>query len=238
MSLSILRRFAAKIGSQDYPTSRSYQVERFSGGEDFYLIHKTGGGMFSILSSVLCHIDQAEKLGLSPIIDFQNFATTYSDGEISGTANAWEYYFEPISGVPISDLKQAARLLVSPNDYYPTGYDYNITRIPNLYDVYTHWIKLNSDLSSEIDFLSRELLENRSVLGVHFRGQEMRTASGHWFPPTKRQIIKAIDNLFGQTNYSHLFVVSEEASYIDFLKGRYGSRVLATKCYRTYGRNA
>ena len=74
MSPSILKRLASKISRQTDPTVSLYEVERFYGGEDFYLIHKTGGGMFSILSAVLCLIDQAEKLGLSPIIDFQNFA--------------------------------------------------------------------------------------------------------------------------------------------------------------------
>ena len=238
MSPSILKRLASKISRQTDPTVSLYEVERFYGGEDFYLIHKTGGGMFSILSAVLCLIDQAEKLGLSPIIDFQNFATTYSDGEVSGVSNAWEYYFEPISKVDISVLRETARLLVSPNDYYPMGYDYNITRISNMHDIYTRWIKLKPDLSSEIEFLSCELLTNRSVLGVHFRGQEMRTTSGHWFPPTKPQVIKVIDDLLSRSVYSHLFVVSEEASYIDFIKSRYGSRVLVTQCYRTYSRNA
>ena len=69
---------------------------------NYYIIRRNGGGFFSILSSVLCHIQIAENLGFSPVIDFENFRTTYSENmRINNSFNMWEYYFEPIHKIPL-----------------------------------------------------------------------------------------------------------------------------------------
>ena len=223
---------------QNSSIDRLYKIEYSNGSENFYLINKTGGGMFSILSAVLCHLDLAEKYCLSPIIDFKNFKTTYSDGENCGTSNAWEYYFQPVNSESISSLREKARLIVIPEDYYPAGYSYCITQEPHLYEVFSRWINLRPELQSEITALHNDLFSQGNILGVHFRGQEMRTAPGHHFPPTKSQIALMVDGALNNYDYEKIFIVSEEASYIDWLKLRYGSRVISTNSYRTYGLNA
>lgn len=202
-----------------------------------YVIRRKGGGMFSILSSVLCHLDIAERAGMVPVVDFLNFKTIYNDGCIHGTANVWEYYFSPVSPLSLEEAYGKRCVLIS-DPGYPPGYDMSISRESCLYDVYDKYVRLNNDIKSEIDQYAIENFSGSKVLGIQFRGQEMRTAAGHWFPPTKKQIVKISEEVMSKGGYNKIFVVSEDAGHVEFLKAYFGDAVLYTKSYRTIGVNA
>jgi hypothetical protein len=207
----------------------------------FYVIRQQsegGRGMFSLVSSVLCHLDIADRFGLEPVIDFEHFRTVYNEQDrINGTANAWEYFFQPVSPYTLTDVYQSRRVIFSDNGY-PEGYSYSITQEPRLYAVYDKYVKFNPDITAAVDDLAQRHFSGRKVLGIQFRGQEMRTASGHWFPPSKKQMAAAVTKLLKEHDFSMIFVVTEEASYLDFLRKRFGDSVIANDHYRTYGVNA
>jgi hypothetical protein len=135
------------------------------------------------------------------------------------------------------DVYQSKRVLFSQNGY-PTGYSMTITHEPQLYPVYDKYLKVRSDISEAVDEFWDYNLAGENVLGIHFRGQEFRTAPGHWFPPTKKQILTSAAKLLEKHKFSKIFAVSEETSYIDFLKENFGPMVIATNCYRTRNVNA
>ncbi len=206
----------------------------------FYVIRQPGAGrgLFSLFSSVLCHLDICDSLGFIPVVDFQNFSCVYNDYECEDTKNAWEYYFEPVSQYTLDEVYSSKNVFFSIPSY-PNGYSYSITAETKLHSTLDKYIKFKSSILEEVESYKQEFFLNRKVLGIHFRGQEMKTAPNHWYPPTKKQMKSAIDLLLEQYNFNALFIVTEEESYLDFLRSTYKSiDVLANNHYRTYGVNA
>jgi hypothetical protein len=206
----------------------------------FYVIRQPGSGrgLFSLFSSVLCHLDICDSLGFIPIIDFQNFPCVYNDPEVEGNKNVWEYYFEPVSEYTLDEVYSSKNVFFSIPDY-PSGYSYSITAEPKLHKVLDKYIKFKPSILEKVKTFEQEFFLNRKLLGIHFRGQEMKTTPNHWYPPTKKQMTLAIDTLLEQYKFDALFVVTEEASYLEFLRSTYKNiDVLANNHYRTYSVNA
>lgn len=192
-----------------------------------------GRGLFSLLSSVLCYIDIAEKYSLVPVVDFENFHTVYNDEDVLTTKNAWEYYFDQLSKFTLDEVYESQNVYIT-SSRYPCNYDYSVANIPAIRSVYDRHIRIKDGIV-ESDLLSTEY---SNVLGVHYRGQEMRRARGHWFPPTTDQMRAAIDLMFERDGYERIFLVTEDLNLLEEIVRVYGDIVLYTDSYRTRGCNA
>ena len=204
----------------------------------FFVIRQEGlgRGLFSILSAVICYLDFADRCGFIPVVDFENFATEYNqDVKINSTKNAFEFYFLPLNNIKLNEV-YSSRCVVFSGNGYPKGYDYTIANIPGLYKTFQKYIKIRP----EIERLAK-VPKNSSadkVLGVHFRGQEMRTTPGHWFPPSNKQMFKAIDTILQRRNFDSIFVCTEDDRLLNVLRQRYPGMVRSNNHYRTKGINA
>ena len=69
---------------------------------------------------------------------------------------------------------------------------------------------------------------SRDILGVHFRGTDMRTAPYHPMPPSTKQIFSSVDSVLEASSFRELFVVSEHEDYVAKFVKRYGSSKVAT----------
>jgi hypothetical protein len=206
--------------------------------DTIYVIRRSGGGMFSILASVLCHLDIADRLQMVPVIDMQNFRGVYNEEHpVNGTINAWEYFYEPVSSLQLGDAYESSRVIIS-DPGYPAGYSMSIENEPHLYEIYEKYIRFRPDIIHEVEEFTSCHFDGKRVLGIHFRGQEMKTAPGHWLPPSKRQMFEVTQRLLQTYDFDRIFVVSEEAEYVDFLRDAFGDMVFAAPHYRTYKVNA
>ena len=205
----------------------------------FYIIRQPGRGrgLFSLYSSVLCHLHLADKHSLIPAVDFENFVTEYNDEQFTDSLNAWEYYFLPISPFCLREIYASKNVIMSSTGY-PEGYQMSITNMPDLEAVATKYIQVRPEIEAQAIRFYKNHIKDYHVLGVHFRGQEMRTAPGHWFPPTKAQMAKAIRQAIDVGEFEKIFVVTEDAGYLEFLRGQFGHRIVASDHYRTRGANA
>jgi hypothetical protein len=204
--------------------------------KDYFVIRQEsrGRGLFSLLSAVICYIDFAIKNNLVPVVDFQNYTTEYNEkGSVSGTKNAYEYYFQPLLGVTLDDAYKG-KFILSDNTY-PQGYNFSIGKMPWLFSIYAEYIKLNTQASAYLTSQSDKI--SSKTVGVHYRGQEARTAAGHWYPPSKKQITTAINQILKSDEYDNIFVVTEDLNYLKFLRAEYGPVVKACEHFRTNGEN-
>jgi hypothetical protein len=203
---------------------------------DFLLIQQgslRGRGMFSLVSAVICYIDIAEKHGLVPVVDFQNFPTIYNDEDIKFSQNSWEYYFEQLSNVSLKEVYESQNVFLT-SSKYPVNYDYSLTNISSAYAAYTKRVTIKRGILGPDPIGAN----HSKVLGVHYRGQEMRVARGHWFPPSADQIRSAIDLMFSRDGYERLFLVTEDLDLLEEVVRRYGDIVSYSDSYRTRGWNA
>ncbi len=205
----------------------------------FYVIwlNNKGFGFFSNLSAVLCHLKIANDLGMIPVIDFQNFKTFYNEkGAINNNENAWEYYFKPVSPFLLDEVYESKNVFFCSGNY-PASMSYCITQINGIFEeIYLKKIFLQNHVK---EILKRHLVKfNDRILGVHFRGQEMKLATGHSFPPTEQQMIRYTNEIIVKYNIDKIFIVTEDQDYLNLFIEKFGDKVLYTNSFRTHKVNA
>jgi len=75
-------------------------------GHPIYIIRQNGSGrgLFSIVSSTLCHLHLADRFGLIPVVDLRGVKTEYDDRQFMETdrlkrQNPWDFFFETVSSL-------------------------------------------------------------------------------------------------------------------------------------------
>ena len=206
-------------------------------GKQYYVIWRHGGGFFSIISTVLARLQIADREGLLPIVDLANFASAYQEVQpVKGVTNVWEYYFEPIGEVQAIENYSKQEYFVTDGSH-PKLAPMSISASTELLSYWNKYVKIRPEINSSIlddcEYLSISL----KTLGVHFRGKEMRTAPGHPFPPTFRQICREIDEALAGGNFEQIFLVTEGKRYLRKFQARYGERLKYTYSFRSNLRN-
>ncbi len=202
----------------------------------FYIIQrKVGGGMFSNLNYVLHHIKIAGDLGCIPIIDMKNFPTKYNvKNKIDNTYNAWEYYFEPLNNYKLKDIYKSKFVIICDSN---TKKLKEFDSFENLtfehYKIFKKYIKIKKNILKEANYFIKKNFNNLKVLGVHFRGTDMKTQERHPFPATYKQIESYIDFELSKNKYNKIFLVTEELNYISKLKDKYKSKICFYNSYRS-----
>jgi hypothetical protein len=202
----------------------------------FYVIQRLdGGGMFSNLNFVIHHLKISQKLGCIPIIDMQNFPTKYNETNIiNKQQNAWNYYFEPINKYKLSDIYKSKFVIISENK---TNGQKEFDTFKNLgqehYKIYKKKIKFKPYLVKKTNLFIKKHFKNQKVLGVHFRGTDMKTQERHPFPATTNQIVNLINYEIRKNNYNKIFLVTEENKYLKFLKKIYKDKLCFANSFRT-----
>ena len=202
-----------------------------------YVIWRTpGAGFFSIVASTLAYFDLASSRGLTPVVDFQNHDSVYRENHpVHGTMNMWEYYFEQPSGKGVESL---AGNFVPTDGTWPKGYPYSLTGSPIYPAMWKRFVKLNGPTRRFVDSSCESLQVSEQTLGVHFRGQEMRTARGHHYPPTIRQTTAAIRWNLENYNFDEIFLVTEAQQYVRYFLKSFGNRVIPSPSFRLSYQNS
>jgi hypothetical protein len=219
-------------------------LERSSNQElnkEVYLIRQPvlGRGMFSLVSSVVCHLHVARRFGLTPVVDFSSaYRTEYNDSEFEQQdqdqrTNAWDYYFQPVSSMRLDDAYRCRRILSSVSSF-PNRYPVTISHIRELRRLTCETILPSQDIAREVDKIFAKQFLNHIVLGVHYRGQEQKTMPYHPLSPTTDQLHAAIDLAIETHGFDRLFAVSEDADHIAAIQARYGSMVITNPHFRTH----
>jgi hypothetical protein len=200
----------------------------------FYVIwlDNKGAGLFSNVSSVLCHIKIALDAGMIPVVDFQNFQTHYNEkNPIHGTTNAWEYYFKPVSNYTLNEVYKSKNVFFC-SGMYPVWMGYNMTEIEGISEIYKKYIFLQPHIEELVRENLKKFNFHNKTLGVHFRGQDMKYAPGHPFPPTEKQMLDNTDELLKKYNLEKIFVVTIIQEYNDLFIEKYGGKVVYTDSFR------
>lgn len=191
-------------------------------------------GLFSLVASVACHIDYAISHGLEPYVDFETSRTIYNDGEIAGTRNAWNYYFEPVSS--LRSLDEIGDDYVVSSTGFPPGYDFTLQQNPGLHERVAKRLVIRADIEAEVNQITSMVGSN--VLGIQFRGQEMKYFRGHHLPITKPQMRQLINHLVNEHGFTSVFVVSEDQGLVDFVDEVAPVPVRYTDAFRLVNKNA
>jgi hypothetical protein len=182
-----------------------------------------GGGLFSNVNHVLQGIEYANENGLTPVVDMQNYWTTYSQQKtFHKTNNAWEYFFEPISKFKVDDIATFQNVTLSKGDRIKPSspladrglkFVLNKNLLREIHGLYAQNIRLNAPT---LDFLNRvkEFLEwDINSIGVSYRGTDYVSIqpTGHAKQPSLPQLISRIEKMQEKFLNDRLFVATEDA---------------------------
>lgn len=201
-----------------------------------YVIWRTyGAGFWSIVASTLAHCDIATQRGLVPVVDMENHPSVYQEqAPVNGTRNMWEYYFQQPKGRSLANIGHSP---VENDGTIPSGYPRELGD-ETYRALWRKYAKLQPHIEQKIAATVANLEVSRTTLGVHFRGQEMRTAVGHKFPPTLGQMNSAITHVLETGDFDRILVVTEAEQYVSALKRRWGPRIVTSPTFRLWRRNS
>lgn len=217
--------------------SPTFHVMRFgmqNQDRTFYVIRRSpGSGFFSNLAYVLNHLKICDSLGFTPAIDFENFPTLYNEqSHVNATKNAWEYYFNPVSSYSLDEIYASNSVIVTDGKWH-SSMPMSITQDRQLLHVYDKYIKPKQEILSDSIAFANQHFTNEKVLAIHFRGQELRRARGHPFPPTKRQVLSRARSLILDRQFTKIFISTESLDYLNFLEDSLSISVCSFPSYRS-----
>ena len=164
----------------------------------FYVIkiyekNKEGGGLFSNLLFILQHLKIADKLGVIPVVDMENFLNRYNEiNKINGNKNSWLYYFAPVSKYTLGDVYQSQNVLIT-NGFFSNNMSKNFYNDKSLKKIFEKYIKIKKKFILNANNFYRKNLKGNKVLGVHFRGTDRINVPNHPLPPTVEQMFNLVD---------------------------------------------
>ena len=213
-----------------------YSFGKKNPNKKFYVIQRyRGGGMFSNLLFVINHIKIALEMNCVPIIDMQNFPTKYNEkNKFKNTLNSWEYYFKPINKYKLEEVYKSKFVIIADgktrkNREFDSFGNLNKEHIK----IFRKYIVIKKEIFFEVEKFERKNFYKKKILGVHFRGSDMKTQERHPFPATLEQIVSYIDKEIKFKKYDKIFLVTEELDYFKKLKFRYKDKLCYYNSFRS-----
>ena len=195
----------------------------------FYVIKRSpGAGMFSNITFILNHIKICKQYKFIPIIDMENFSSIYNERiSFKDNFNAWNYYFENLNNYSLSQVYQSKNVLITDNKFF-NFFSYNIDKDNELAELLNSEIKFNKYIKRCYTTIFKKF-KNKKVLGIHFRGTSYKRSAGHPLPATKKQMFELTNKFLDENDIDYIFLVTEEKSYLDFFKKKYGNKLIYLK---------
>ncbi len=215
-------------------------------------------GFFAQFVYVLQQIRFAEVHQLIPIVNLDHKYNYYYDEGYQD--NVWENYFEPVTGIPSSELDrldpktitflrpQEQRLLfLGEGDQPPINYDTSTKQWWQRQRemggaLTTQYIRVLPEIQSQVDDLYQINFLGQPVLGLHLRGTDKSVGPDgkrfDWpelfiriFPP--EEYFPFIDKFLALHPNGKVFVATDQVQFLTTLINQYGDHILYTSATRS-----
>ena len=222
----------SKISKKEITTCYFKSFGSLNSTKKFYIIRRfPTAGLFSNITFVLNHLKICDEMGLIPIIDMYNYPTLYNEyNNLNKTKNAWEYFFERLNNYTLEEVYKSKNVFLSSKKFEKNmSIDMNDHSISK----YSKRIKIKKKIIKKKNkFIKEKFSKKYKILGVHFRGSTYKTARGHAFPATINLMIENIEFLVKKYNYKKIFVVTEEAFYLNALREKFKDKIIYYNSFR------
>jgi hypothetical protein len=193
-------------------------------------------------------IRYAEQHGLEPVVYFNDATCWWGSDGYNGSRNAWEYLFEPVGAISTAELfgaRDRHRLEHASVAELQAAFPHDLVMSDYILDCVGHYdhteaqrqeyaaiverrIRVRADVLARLDRATIERL-SRGATAVHYRG----TDKYHESP--RQSVHEYYAALQERVDPSHtLFVATDEISFLHWITGTYGARVLCTNAVRSH----
>ena len=189
-----------------------------------YRIRRTDrAGLMSTMGTVLTQLAVAEWLGALPVVDLSEGSAYQEKQPVNGTRNVWEYYFQPVSEVPVADLASANYRVINSENHHP------VTTVAQseewLGDLWRRYVRFNYATQQYLESSLTSLSLGPSVAGVHARSGDMRTFPGHPLPPTIEQLVSGARTLLDTGDFDAIFLAAQDEKDVRAMRRAFGERL-------------
>lgn len=198
-----------------------------------------GAGLFSNINHVLQGLRESENRGLIPVVDMQNYWSSYSlSVPIHGTQNSWEYFFKQPAEVSLQTALDSNQYVLSKGnriagDHWLTQkslqYATEPEKIAELSRLLKKYFKLNSFTQSAIEFVKENTDWKPNLnLGVSLRGSDYLEIKPHGHPmqPNLQEVCAAIEENLQFEGNTRIFLACEDMSIRSAIEIEFPGNVL------------
>ena len=198
-------------------------------------------GFFSMFLLVLDALVVADQYHLTPAVEYGNKSLYYENDKINGSRNPFEYYYEPVSDVNLSEIMSSYRVLHFIEGHRLQDYNKQVfvasARVANddenskkyIQDcarVCSKYICLNEPTAAYINSEIKKVLGDKKTLGIHVRGTDFNVGYYmHAKAVPVDQFFQAIDSVMDQYGFSSIFLATDESKTIQKFIEKYGDKV-------------
>ena len=177
-------------------------------------------GFFSDFFWALAGIKIADQLGLIPVIDFGDLTKEQEKKQNW----KWSDYFKNPRFTEFENLCKSAVFLSDskhPNVNIMGDFVSDNQELQNLFVRYSGFSSQSETVLKNVS----KLMLDRSALAVHFRTGDMRLAPSHPTPPTRWQVISAIEKELAERTYDTLYIATQNLRDCAKIKKHFNSKV-------------
>lgn len=198
-------------------------------------------GFFSMFLLVLDALVVADQYRLTPAVEYGNQCLYFETDAINGSTNPFEYYYEPVSDIVLSEIRSSYRVLHFVEGHRVQDYDKRVfvasakvanedessrKYIEDCSRVYRKYIRLNAPTYTFIQEEIQKILNGKSTLGVHVRGTDFKVGYYmHAKAVTLDEFFQAIDDVLDQYGFINIFLATDESETIQKFVDKYGEMV-------------
>ena len=207
---------------------------------EIYIIRRKppGGGLFSNVNHVLQGLIYAKEMKMYPVVDMKNYATEYSQiYGFNGEKNAWEYFFNPVSNISLTDSYKSKNVILSEGDRILKNHIMSGRNIAYILDkefleeahkIYGDHIDLNRYTKSYIEYiLNVKEINLDFTLGVFLRGTDyLLGPTGHPIQPHINEVIKDICNFLENKPIKKILLSTDDLQLRKKLEAKFGDLIL------------
>ena len=195
-------------------------------------------GLFSLLNTILEKAMYAADKGYSPVVDMMNCPNSYLADENLGRENAWDYFFEPLTGDSVSLEAAYKSKNVILSSLYPTEKNYffdariSLARGGDEYkrveDSFSKHIRIKENLVRRYEQIYSDIIGDKKVVGVLCRGTDYTSLRPYAHPiqPKVTDVTGKVDEFIAKYDCTHVYLSTEDEGIVKLFKEKYGEKLL------------
>lgn len=204
----------------------------------YFIIRRSrkGIGLYTYVCVIISYIAYALEKGYIPVVDMQNYPNIYMTDDKIGKINAWELFYEQPMGLSLNDIPKGSKIIKSSGIYLPDKTPF-ITTLYTKPKEWRLWSKIYRDFihfnKRTKDYTEKEveLINNKKVLGVLFRGTDYSQfkPKGHPIQPSLEEAIAKAKVFINKYNCDHIYLATETSEAEKKFKMEFPNMVITNK---------
>ena len=193
-------------------------------------------GLFATFTLTASRVRYAITNNWIPVVDMQNYPSSYLAPEKLSKENAWEYYFEQPMRVGLEEARNGENVILCSEEYK--------TMVPwrlmfnwwNRRTFIVEWqmlvklgfLKIKPEIMEEISAIRDKLFPPKErILGLHLRGTDyLNKPYIHMIPPPTEYALKVVIDKMHEWKCNKLFLATEDKNIFKIFQESFGEYLL------------